>query len=536
VRKTKIVVPLGLFFLIFLFVLSVNLYPESFVRYQEPEFLSFDELKSLLSNPHPTGKLGEKLNRFWTTPVISNEAYEEGIRPHPAKSPLLGKFLRVASWNIEESIETPRAIEIFTSADAMHRMLDPAKVPDGSDLAKKVSMQRNRLAHADILLLEEMTIGTKNTDYIDATREIARALKMNYVYGAEQLQIDPVLLGLEKVHYEEGTNDEEASQYYAVDPKRYKGVTGCAVLSRYPIKHAEVFQLKTQPYDWYGSEKDKTGFLEKARRFGAKEAFENRVTREIKIGGRIFFRVDLEVPELPEKTLTVINVHLEIKCEPKGREEQMGEILSNIQKIRHPVIVMGDFNSASEDLSPTSVTRVVKGTLKNPTTWFSMAIQYGTPYGNVVNPLRWTSTWTKNFNDPTARHIPVIAPNSVRGLFNEIEEFRFEDGGAFDFRGNAERSIGAKDGVLANSNQRGHKGFKTTFRVKRPWGIIGKYRLDWVFVKAFLRDPRDPEGSYRFSPHYGETLEELCVNLRKPISDHYPNVVDLPFEEPNLSR
>jgi hypothetical protein len=128
-----------------------------------------------------------------------------------------------------------------------------------------------------------------------------------------------------------------------------------------------------------------------------------------------------------------------------------------------------------------------------------------------------------------------IFSNPVKPLFTMIQNFRFDDGGAFDFRGDSGRSINGKDGTLANSNERGIIGFKTTFRVTRPIAmVIGKLRLDWVFVKSYLKDPLG-KGPYRFAPHYGETLEELNTNFKIPISDHHPNVVDLPFQEPRMN-
>jgi hypothetical protein len=54
-----------------------------------------------------------------------------------------------------------------------------------------------------------------------------------------------------------------------------------------------------------------------------------------------------------------------------------------------------------------------------------------------------------------------------------------------------------------------------------------------VFVKSNLTDPLDTDGSYQFAPHYGETLTELNNNLYEKISDHDPNVVDIPFLEPS---
>jgi len=508
----------------------------SFIEYQEPEFLAFDELKTLSSNPHPGGALGKKLERFWATPVISNRAYYRRAKPIRPVSPELGPYLRLVSWNIEKSFLMRDAITVFASPSKFPRLIDTSEIEEGSDEYADVLRQRNKLSLADVIVLQEMDIGVKRSNYINAAAELAGALNMNYAYGTEQLEVDPVMLGTEKLYYEGGAVDQEATDYYTADPLRYKGAFGCAVLSRYPIKAAKVFQLKNQAYDWYAGEKRQTSFLEEARRFGSKVVFKNELTREMKVGGRIFFRVDLEVPELPDRTLTIINIHLEIKCLPEGREKQMREILSYIAGIKNPVIMVGDFNSAPTDLSPTSTTRILSRTAKDPETWVSAATSVLLPNALVINATRLTSKYTKNLQDPLAKDIPVLSPNPCKPLFEMIEDFRFLDGKTFDFRGDKKRSVNGKKKTLANSNQRDFKGFKTTFQVKRPLGpIIGKYRLDWVFVKSFLTLPKDKEGSYRFAPHFGETLEEMNTSLINPVSDHHPNVVDIPFEEPNLT-
>ncbi len=529
-------IPAWFFLLLFFcfFEQPVTGFGKNYPRYQKPDFLTFEELKQLTVNPHPGGGLEKKLDRFWTSPVISNEAYYQGYRPRLLQSSKLGPFLRVASWNIEKSIYIRDVIRFLKSPRTCRRMIDPGKAAADSAVHQKILQQRQKLLTADILILQEMDIGIKRSGYLDAARALAKSLHMNYAYGVEYLEIDPVLLGLENIEYDEGGGvDQTATDYFAVDSKRYHGAFGCAVLSRYPIKHVEVLPLKNQGYDWYWGEKRKTTFLENARRFGTKTLFENELTREMKAGGRIYFRVDLDVPELPSGTLSIINIHLEIKCQPKNRQAQVVEILSHIGGIKNPVIMMGDFNSAPQDLSPTSVTRTVKRAAKDPTHWFSLAVNAVSPHALSLNVSRVLSNITKNFQDPTARHIPVLAPNPVKGLFRIIEEFEFDDGAVFDFRGDSRHSLNGKEGTLANSNQRDQKGFKTTFSVKRPIGpLIGKYRLDWAFVKSYLfNDPRDASGSYRFAPHFGETLEEMNTHLLTPLSDHHPNVIDLPFEE-----
>src|SRR5664279_2946356 len=94
-------------------------YARRFIRYQEPEFLTFHELQKLYKNPHPGGLLGLKLARFRRTPIISNEAYFEGTRPSQHTDPRLGPFLTLASWNSgeEELFHLKDTIKVFSSVE-----------------------------------------------------------------------------------------------------------------------------------------------------------------------------------------------------------------------------------------------------------------------------------------------------------------------------------------------------------------------------------------------------------------------------------
>ena len=504
------------------------------IRYEAPAFLTYPELVTLSSNPHPGGDLERKVETILNTPFISNEAAYSGARPVKPKDPTLGPLLRVVQWNIEKSMKMGDAIKAFTDEKSFKELIDTGKFKEGSKEYQEILDERRLLESADIIILEEMDVGIKRSEYRNAVKDLAEAVHMNYVYGTEQLEIDPVILGIEKFADENGVEDKKLQELFQVDPERYKGLFGSAVLSRYPITSVKFFQLKNQAYDWYNNEKISLSALEKMRRGGAQTVFLEKLFRELKIGGRVFLQVDLYMPDLPEKKLSVIDIHLEIKCKPHGREAQMAEILSNIIEIKNPVIVAGDFNSAPGDLSPTSVRRELRNAAGSPTFWFDQAVRYVTPQGLVLTGMRFVSNVTKNFQNPTARHIPIVAPNPTKGLFKLIEDFRFYDMMAFDFRGNKKRSFG-KSGLLSDSNQRDKIGYKMSFTTDRTIAhVLGKYRLDWVFVKSYLGSSKDNQGPYRFSPHFGRTLEEMNDRLKTRISDHHPNVVDLPFDEPDL--
>jgi len=525
-------------FLVFFILSSIfsPAYAANIIKNQDIDYITYEEAQQLSIDPRAEGALAEKLARFFTTPIISNEAYFSEIKPHAPFDPRLGPYLRAVSWNIEKSMEVPRVIEMMSDHSIINSMIDPKKAAAESIALETVMRQRERLEKVDIWVLQEMEIGMKRSNYLDATKELAKTLGMNYAFAPQYLEVDPVLLGTEDLFLDDGSEDIEAEDYYLEDPAQFKGVFGSAVLSRYPIKKVEIFPLKHQAYDWYHSEKKNITFLEKARRFGTKTTFKNIMTREMKIGGgRGYFRVDLEVPGLPDNTLTIINIHLEIKCQPKERAAQVQEILEYIKPIKHPVLMMGDFNAAPGDISPTSLTRVLGRTAANPTTWLHLGVNYISPHGLIINTTRTATNLTKNFNDPFASNIKVVAPNKLKAMFDPIRNFRFKDGTTFDFRGDAKRSIDNNAGLLSNSNQRGFKGFKTSFSVKRALGFVGKFRLDWIFVRSgLLYGNKDKNGPYKLAPHFGETLEELNTSLETPLSDHHPNVVDIPFEEPTF--
>ena len=253
-----------------------------YIGYQEPEFLSYEELRGLYFNPLPAGHLRggyleDKVYRFFRTPIIDNRPYYRGVKPHYPVSDQIGPFLRVASWNIEKSIHMKDAIDIFSSEEELRKRIDSSKIKDVKEF-NNILNQREKLATADIIVLQEMEIGIKRSGYLHAAGELAEALDMNYTYAPQYLEIDPVQLGLEKIYLEDGNIDEEATDYFLQNKELYKGVFGGAVLSRYPIKSVTVVPLRNQGYDWYYGEKEKATYLEKVRRLGAKVVFLNELT------------------------------------------------------------------------------------------------------------------------------------------------------------------------------------------------------------------------------------------------------------------
>jgi endonuclease/exonuclease/phosphatase family metal-dependent hydrolase len=491
--------------------------------HQDKEFLEFSEIQALAMNPRPRGDLQGKLTRFWETPIISNDAWKRGILPDRPRNSHLGEYLRVASWNIGKSLHIERIAELLASESAYLEYMDK---PFSRKRRNYYLRQRERLASADVLILQEVDIGITRSGYIHGPEILAKALGMNYAYAPQQIEVGPVLqeLAIDSVA---GVN---LPVEQAPDPERFRGVFGLLVLSKYPVRHADCFQLESHPYDWYANELAKYDALEGIRKLGTKSLFQTEILREAKVGGRIFFRVDLEVPDIPGNTLSVINVHLEIKAQAVKRQQQALEMLGHIWEIDNPVVFAGDFNSSRYDMSPTSLPRFTGRLVQNPNFWIYGTVNLLYPVYSILNTGRSVFNEVKNLHNPLAPHVPVALPNASRGLFTEIKDYRFKDGGRFDFRGDESRSINGRSALLSNSNQKNFKGYHPTFSVERPIGPFGLERLDWIFVKSGFYS--DEDDCYRLAPYFGETINAFHEPLPEALSDHRPIVVDLPLQSP----
>jgi hypothetical protein len=238
----------------------------------------------------------------------------------------------------------------------------------------------------------------------------------------------------------------------------------------------------------------------------------------------------------PGGRITVVATHLEDESPPAARLKQLEEALNQIAPIRHPVILAGDMNTSAHDGIPTTVGRQFKDRFGSGKWWaeegIMNAITYTTPYGLAAAASKTLLGFVRSVDDPTEKSLPLIGTNPEAKFFTTLEDFRFDDGGRFDFEGEPERSSNGRSGKLANSNERGEKGFVATNELGQKFGPIGEYKLDWIFVKpGKLSDSTGPNPSYAFTPCFGRTLKELNHSLSDRISDHNPIAVELPFGE-----
>ncbi len=502
----------------------------SYVRLRQPPFLTYQELVTLGTTDDVGGRLRDKLQTITTTPFISNEAYYRGAKPHRPVLNQLGRSLRLVTWNIERGLQLDGIKLLFAHTEEFLRQAErnEAKV-DITQMRQDIEV----LKSADVLVLNEVDWGLKRTQYRAVVRELGNLLNMNWAYGVEFIEVDSISLGTEKL--EELENEAERQRLLAeiqIDKSKLKALHGTAVLSRYPIEQAHLEPFQTAAYDWYAGEKKTLDPLEKGERLGAEAAFLEKITRQIRRGGRNALIVTLAVPDVKEKRVTVAATHLESNAKPEIRRRQMAELLSLIGDIPNPVIVAGDLNTTGSDSSPTSIKKQIYQRLGSTSFWTNTAIKYATGVGVLYDIAKGTINTAKNQDDPTARNVPLVATNPESEFFDVLEDFRFHDGFAFDFRGNINRTINGTEGTLANSNQRDTKGFATTYEFERPLSIVGKLKLDWIFVKGYSTNHRDDTQPYRFAPHFARTLGLINYALPTRLSDHDPISVDLPFEEP----
>jgi endonuclease/exonuclease/phosphatase family metal-dependent hydrolase len=521
--------------------MATSLWSQNYVKDSQPKSFSYEELVQLSLDQEMSPQLAEKLRVVTTTPFINNEAYYRGAKPRPLEVKEIGPSLRVALWNIERGLELDDILLFITDKDRFMAKVkeERKKATDSGKKLRAVNLEKlpeeiETLKSADVWVLNEVDWGVKRTQYREVVRELGKALDMNWAYGVEFLEIDSKQLGTDTFDDRE---DEVARQQlveqFSVDKDKIRALHGNAVLSRYPIRDARLVPFAVG-YDWFKGE-NSIKPLEKAKRKAATLIGED-LLREVRRGGRTTLYVDLDVPELSGQKLTIAATHLENRAKPKVRRQQIEELLNHVSESGSPVVIAGDLNTTGSDGTPTNVQNLLYKRYGSTDFWTTKGVQWATGVGMAYTGARTVRKLAgiQYRVDPTSANVPGLSANLERGLFTSLEKFRFADGTAIDFRGVPERTVNGKSGTLSDSNERYSKGFAPTFEAELIWGklAVAKFKLDWIFVKSDLENPRDPQGAYVFAPHFARTLTDLNNCLPEPISDHSPMTVDLPFHEP----
>jgi endonuclease/exonuclease/phosphatase family metal-dependent hydrolase len=156
-------------------------------------------------------------------------------------------------------------------------------------------------AKADLILLQEVDLNARRTHRLNIAREIAKALKMNYVFAREF---------------------QELTQGPAASPAFH----GQATLSRWPLLSSRIVRFQRQSHFW-----DPHWFLPEI------EPFQER------IGGRLALVSQMQIAA---QTLVSYNLHLESRPNDDLRCSQLRETLDDVARYRFdlPIVLAGDLN------------------------------------------------------------------------------------------------------------------------------------------------------------------------------------------------
>jgi hypothetical protein len=163
-----------------------------------PSLLTYSEIIQLYRQDVPPPRLRSKLNRLLTTPFVSNHATAAGMEPRKPTSPELGNFLRVAQWNIERGLEFDAIRLAFIDPQQFSTLMDQKESKASAVERSEIISQVQLLQQADLIVLNEVDWGLNRTFFRNVAAELADAFGMNYAYGVEFVEVDPITMGIDQ--------------------------------------------------------------------------------------------------------------------------------------------------------------------------------------------------------------------------------------------------------------------------------------------------------------------------------------------------
>jgi endonuclease/exonuclease/phosphatase family metal-dependent hydrolase len=202
--------------------------------------------------------------------VSANEIITENFAPSQWLS-WPRSSVRVVDWNIDRGLKLPAIIDFLADT------------------------------HADVFILQEVDINAHRTHRLNIAREIARKLRLNYVFGREFVEL---------------TQGSTTSPAYH----------GQATLSRWKISNPRIIHFKRQSDFW------------KPRWYKPKlQTFQDR------LGGRIALAAEISIQGV---STICYNLHLESRSNDELRLAQFNEVLQDagVYDSTQLVVVAGDLN------------------------------------------------------------------------------------------------------------------------------------------------------------------------------------------------
>ena len=187
--------------------------------------------------------------------------------------------IRVVDWNIDRGLQLRSIIDFLADANA------------------------------DIFILQEVDINARRTQRLNVAQEIARKLRLNYVFGREFVEL---------------TQGSKANPAYH----------GQATLSRWKISNSRIIRFQHQSNFW------------KPRWYlPTLEPFQER------LGGRIALVSEMNISGV---CIVSYNLHLESRANDELRLAQLNEVLKDARayKPAHITVIAGDLNLNASDPAP----------------------------------------------------------------------------------------------------------------------------------------------------------------------------------------
>jgi len=202
--------------------------------------------------------------------VSTNEIIVENFAPNQWLS-WPRRSVRVVDWNIDRGAKLPEIIDFLGNSNA------------------------------DVFLLQEVDVNAYRTHQLNIAQEIARRLRLNYVFGREFVEL---------------SQGSKASPAYH----------GQATLSRWKISKPRIIPFQRQSDFW------------KPRWFKP-----NLQTFQERLGGRIALVSEIDIQGLP---IVTYNVHLESRSDDGLRLAQLNEVLRHAATYdpARLLILAGDLN------------------------------------------------------------------------------------------------------------------------------------------------------------------------------------------------
>lgn len=255
--------------------------------------------------PHMDAATAARVQKLLDAVIVENRF----TAPPPSRP------LHVLEYNAEQGLGFSDMALLMNDP---HKFLKE-KIPDAGEEAIE---QITRVSQSDIIIMSELDIGVCRSGYRDVPKELSQALKMNYAYATEFLELEPKDLGEQK--------DQHSCK--DVDYSRTQNLTGNAIMSRFPLENVRRLPLE-DCYDWYEHEMN--------------PPFYKRIShwpRQLRRGQRAAVLADVRAGGT-FGVITVISAHLEVNSQSSCRATQMEQILNAVHDVKNPVIVAGDLNT-----------------------------------------------------------------------------------------------------------------------------------------------------------------------------------------------